>query len=314
MPTADTPWICPTRRLSYWILSAGNAQPRLCHSFEHLTESQSEEEQGTWRAPTDLVELIRTAEEALRKNPPGTRGRAMCKPDFYSQVLGEDPQAIIRAIIDAMDRGVSPAELARQLTLAAASRLARFPESNDIEDWSAPAHTFSFCNALHRVLARGETEPDLVRGLFHAAMSIYLERFLNIPRAQLPSEQPLENLPTAADELRETMLSALDRRTEWSEVPRLVVRYLRLGHPEPKLIDTLTLATVREDLDFHSLQVLEAGFTQAEEWPPASAERELLYAAICRHLAAHCPTRRSSGQSVAVALRLQKGEEVYADS
>jgi hypothetical protein len=93
---------------------------------EHLTESQSEEEQGTWRAPTDLVELIRTAEEALRKNPPGTRGRAMCKPDFYSQVLGEDPQAIIRAIIDAMDRGVSPAELARQLTLAAASRLARF--------------------------------------------------------------------------------------------------------------------------------------------------------------------------------------------
>jgi hypothetical protein len=92
---------------------------------EHLTESQSEEEQGTWRAPTDLVELIRTAEEALRKNPPGTRGRAMCKPDFYSQVLGEDPQAIIRAIIDAMDRGVSPAELARQLTLAAASRVSR---------------------------------------------------------------------------------------------------------------------------------------------------------------------------------------------
>jgi hypothetical protein len=144
-------------------------------------------------------------------------------------------------------------------------------------------------------------------------MSIYLDRSLNIPRAQLPSEQPLENLPTAANELRKAMLSALDRRTEWSEVPRLVVRYLRLGHPQPKLIDTLTFGTVREDLDFHSLQVLEAGFTQAEEWPPASAERELLCAAICRHLAAQCPTRRSSSQSVAVALRLQKGEEVYAD-
>ena len=52
---------------------------------------------------------------------------------------------------------------------------------------------------------------------------------------------------------------------------------------------------------------------QAEEWPPASAERELLYTAICRHLAAHCPTRRTSSQSVGVALRLQKGEEVYAD-
>jgi hypothetical protein len=95
-------------------------------------------------------------------------------------------------------------------------------------------------------------------------------------------------------------------------VPRLVQRYLRLGHPEAKLIDTLIFAAVREDLDFHSLQVFEAGLTQKEEWPPGSAERELLYAAICRHLAAHCPTRRSSSQSVAVALRLQKGEDVYA--
>ena len=144
-------------------------------------------------------------------------------------------------------------------------------------------------------------------------MSIYLDRFLNIPRAQLPSEQPLENLPTAADELQEAMLSVLDQRKEWSELPRLVLRYLRLGYPEPKLIDTLTLATVREDLDFHCLQVLEAGFTQVEEWAPASAERELLYVAISRHLAAHCPTRRSSSQPVAVALRLHKGEEVYAD-
>ena len=144
-------------------------------------------------------------------------------------------------------------------------------------------------------------------------MLIYLDRFLKLPRAQLPSEQLSENLPTAADELREAIFSALDQRKAWSEVPRLVLRYLCLGHPEQKLIDTLTFATVREGLDFHSLQVLEAGFTQGKEWPPASAERELLYAAICRHLAAHCATRRSSSQPVAVALRLQKGEEVYAD-
>jgi hypothetical protein len=228
-------------------------------------------------------------------------------------VLGEHPQAIIRAVVEALNHGVPPVDLARHLTLAAAWRLARFPESNDIEDWFAPMHTFSFCNALHRVLARGETRSELVRGLLHGAMSIYVDRFLNVPGAKLPSEQPLENLPTGADELRETILSALDQRKEWSEVPRLALRYLRLGYPEAKLIDTLTFAAVREDLDFHNLQVLEAGFTQVEEWPPASAERELLYAAICRHLAAHCPTRRSSSQSVAVALRLQKGEEVYAE-
>jgi hypothetical protein len=41
----------------------------------------------------------------------------------------------------------------------------------------------------------------------------------------------------------------------------------------------------------------------------AGPERELLNAAIRRHLAAHCPTRRSSSQSVAVTLRLQKGKK-----
>jgi nitrite reductase/ring-hydroxylating ferredoxin subunit len=280
---------------------------------EHLTESQSEEERGTWRAPVDLVELIHGAEEVLRKNSPTMRGGTVCQPDFYRQLLGEQPQAIIKAVVESVNHGVPPVEVARHLTLAAAWRLGRFPDSNDIEDWFAPMHTFSFCNALHRVLARGETGPEVVRGLFHAAMSIYVDRFLNIPSAQLPGEQGLANLPSAADELRETILSTLDQRKEWSAVPRLALRYLRLGHPEANLIDTLTFATVREDLDFHSLQVLEAGFSQAEEWPPASAERELLYAAICRHLAAHCPTRRSSSQSVAVALRLQKGEEVYAE-
>ncbi len=47
-------------------------------------------------------------------------------------------------------------------------------------------------------------------------------------------------------------------------------------------------------------------------WRPRSIERELLYTAIARHLAAHCPTRRSSGQSVTVALRFHQGEEIYS--
>jgi hypothetical protein len=51
-------------------------------------------------------------------------------------------------------------------------------------------------------------------------------------------------------------------------------------HRAGPIFDTLTFAAVREDLDFHSLQVFEAGFTQVKEWPPANAERELLYAAI----------------------------------
>ena len=279
---------------------------------EYLTQSQSEEERGPWRAPRDLVELIREAEDDLLNHPPAVQPQGFCRPDFYLELLEEDPRAILSAIAAALTDGVPPVEISRHLALAAAWRLARFPESNDIDDWFGPMHTFSFCSALHQVLARGEAGVDVLRGIYHAAMSIYVDRFLNLPRAQLPGENQLENLPAAPGALREGILSGLDQRKGWSEVPSLVVRYLRLGHPEPDLVDTLTFATVREDLDFHKVQVIEAGVTQAQGWRPGSTERELLYTAVARHLAAHCPTRRSSSQSVAVALRLHQGEEIYS--
>jgi nitrite reductase/ring-hydroxylating ferredoxin subunit len=279
---------------------------------EYLTQSQSEEERGAWRAPRDLIELIREAEQDLRKHQLATRPEGFCRPDFYRELLQEDPCLILSKITATLIDGVQFIEITRHLALAAAWRLARFPESNDIDDWFGPMHTFSFCNGLYQVLARGGADANVLRGMYHAAMSIYVDRFLNIPRAQLPGETPLETLPTAADLLLKAILSSLDQRKGWSEAPSLVVRYLRLGHPEPDLVDTLTFATVREDLDFHKLQVIESCATQAQLWPAGSIERELLYTAAARHLAAHCPTHRSSSQSVAVALRLHRGEEIYS--
>ena len=239
----------------------------------------------------------------------GQPGKSLSYHDF----LGSDPKVILEVITETLQKGVPAVTISKQLALAAGSRLARFPESNDIDDWFNPVHTFSFCNALHQVLKRGEVGPEVERGLFHGAMSVYVDRFLNIPSAHLPDDAALKLLPTAADALLAAMLETLDQRKDWSVVPSLVVRYLKCGHPEPALVDTLVFATIREDLDFHKLQVLEAAITQTQEWPEGSAERELLYTAAARHLAAYCPTRRSSGQSVAVALRLHRGEAIYVE-
>jgi hypothetical protein len=173
---------------------------------------------------------------------------------------------------------------------------------------------FYILQALTQVLGRGETGPEILKGLLHGAMSVYVDRFLNIPPAKLAGDQPLEDLPQHADELRKSMLESLDERKGWSILPRLVVRYLRLGYSEPELIDLLTFATTREDLDFHKMQVLEAAVTQVQQWPANHAAGELLYPAAARHLAAHCPTRRGASQSVAVALRLHRGEEIAASS
>jgi nitrite reductase/ring-hydroxylating ferredoxin subunit len=281
---------------------------------EHLTDSRSEEEGGAWRSPIDLIELIEEAEAKLASYSPKLASAVQMSPKFFHEFLEEDPRLILDLLVDVLVRGAAPIEIARHLTLAAAWRLASFPESNDIDDWFAPMHTFSFCNALTQILGRGETGPEIVKGLLHGAMSVYIDRFLNIPAAKLAGVEPLEDLPQHADELRKSMLESLDQRKGWSILPRLVARYLRLGYSEPELIDLLTLATTREDLDFHKMQVFEAAVTQAQQWPTYQAARELLYTAAARHLAAHCPTRRGASQSVAVALRLNRGEEIGASS
>jgi nitrite reductase/ring-hydroxylating ferredoxin subunit len=290
----------------------------------HLTQSRSQEEGGAWRVPLDLIPLIQEAEDRLRhrsaqkQNPPSLAAvglwRDRLSPPIYHELLGTDANSILQLIVSALAEGVTPASIARELAMAAAARLAHFPESNDIDDWFGPVHTFSFCNALHQVLSRGEVNPEIERGLLHAAVSIYVDRFLNIPSAKLPESAALESLPSAAEALLAAILETLDQKRGWSAVPNLVVRYLRLGHPESALIDTLTFATVREDLDFHKLQVLEAAVNQSELWPAGSLERELVYIGASRYLAAFCPTRRGSSQSVGVALRLHRGEAIHLES
>jgi nitrite reductase/ring-hydroxylating ferredoxin subunit len=296
------------------IIGWENAGEILPLVVEHLTDSRSEEEGGAWRSPIDLIDLIEQAESKLANYSPKSDSKVQISPKFFHDFLGEDPRLILELLVDTLARGAAPIEIARHLTLAAAWRLASFPESNDVDDWFAPMHTFSFCNALTQVFARGETGPEIAKGLLHGAISVYIDRFLNIPAAKLAGDQSLEDLPQAADELRNSMLESLDERKGWSILPRLVARYLRFGYSEPDLIDLLTLATTREDLDFHKMQVLEAAVTQAQQWPANQVARELLYTAAARHLAAHCPTRRGTSQSVAVALRLNRGEEMASGS
>ena len=91
---------------------------------------------------------------------------------------------------------------------------------------------------------------------------------------------------------------------------RLVSRYLRQGHPVAGLIDTLTLATVREDLDFHTLQVLDACVRQYFEWEGRPEAENVLVGAV-RSLAAQCPTRRAGQQTAMIALRLHRGDNVF---
>jgi len=279
-----------------------------------LVSARGGEESNPWRHPIDLIPHL----EEVDKQLPGwlAEGESKSWSDealLVQAVLGDDPLVIIDALKEAILAGAKPEQLARAVTYAAAMRIARFGVSNEFSDWDTAHHTFSYCNALHQAIKRCPA-PAVVRGIFHGAISVYLDRFLNIPAAKLPGERGnLDHLPTDSDELLKAFLDLLDQRADVNDAAKLVARYLRLNHSTGPLFDTLTRGAVREDADFHTMQIIEVGIRQYHEWPAGSEQAEHILVAVARYLAAHCPTRRAQLQTATVALRLHRGDKIYEE-
>jgi nitrite reductase/ring-hydroxylating ferredoxin subunit len=283
-----------------------------------LTQTRGEEESTTWHHPIEIVDPIRDVERRLprileaaadaTKAPPWSGREALTEV-----LLGDDPLAIIRALEDALVARASAEELARRVAHAASMRLARFATSNEVTDWFSPQHTLNFANAVHQAVCR-VVAPDTVRAIFQAAIAVYVDRYLNVPAARLPGERgSLDDLPEEIEALRGALLERLDQRAEIDACARIVSRWVRLGHDIDRLIDVLVYAAVREDIDFHSLQVIEASARQCAAWGEGPEIEHILVGAV-RNLAAHCPTRRAGQQTANIALRLHRGDRVFEDT
>src|SRR5207247_2727095 len=104
---------------------------------------------------------------------------------LVEKLLADDPAAIVEALLEALRSGAGEVAAASAVTFAAATRIARFPTTNEFGDWDTALHTFTFANAVEQGLRRSAS-PELVRGVFDAAMSVHLDRFLNVPATRLP--------------------------------------------------------------------------------------------------------------------------------
>ncbi len=273
------------------------------------------EDQHAWNNPVDLIAILRAAEKQIRawlQAGKGRGGKTFAGEDAPREILlGDDPHRIIDSLGSALSAGAAPEQLAKLVAYAAARRLAHFALSNELQDWQAPARTFTYANAMHQVIRRSPGEPELVRGLFHGAMAVYMDRFLNVPAVPLPGVRiPLDDLPSDPRELCRSLLNLLDQQASVEEAARTVARFVRLKHPLNLLFSTLTLATVREDLGFPHWLVLEAGIRQAIEWE-GGPQAEHILVGVVRHLAVVCPTPRSQIKPAQVGLRLNKGERLY---
>jgi nitrite reductase/ring-hydroxylating ferredoxin subunit len=287
---------------------AGGVLPSLAGGY---AGARRMEESNSWRNPEDLVEVLEGAFERLTSalgEGRDRRGGWEGQDELADVLLTEDGAAIAEAMLEALREGATEEELAGAVAHAAAVRIARFPTTNEFGDWDTALHTFTFSNAVHQGLRRVRS-PELLRGVFDAAMSVHLDRFLNVPPARVPESK---GTGLAPEELLAELPTLLDERQRVDEAAELVAGYLYGGGDAEKLLAIMGGLLLREDRSFHTIQAIEAAFRQRALLGRTTAGTHMLVAAA-RYLAAHSPTMRSQGQTYDIARRLSRGEILYEE-
>ena len=147
-----------------------------------------------------------------------------------------------------------------------------------------------------------------MRGIFDAAMSLYLDRFLNVPPARIPSPN---GKPTGK---LDDLIPLFDRQQQVDAAAELVAKHAYHDDDAQPLIAMLGKLLLREDRDFHTIQSLEAAVRQYDllnAHDHEAAARALI--AASRYLAAHAPTMRAQGQTFSIASRLARGEKLFEE-
>ena len=290
------------------------AEPVLTSLVSDYAWGSRMEEANSWRHPVDLITIL---EETFAKVPVAVKegqsagannGAWQGRDDILIILHGDNPGDIVKAMLDALQAGWSLTELAAIVSYAAALRIARFHTSNEFPDWDTALHTFSFANAIEQGMRRAPSV-ELLRGVFDAAMSVYLDRFLNIPAARIPQPNGKAADPMA---LLPQLPALLDRQQQVNQAADVLAQYLHNDGSPQRLLAMVGKLLLREDRDFHTIQTIEAAYKQVERWQGTEAGTHALIAAA-RYLAAHAPTVRAQGQTYDIAHRLHHGERLFEE-
>ena len=273
-----------------------------------IAQARRMEESNAWRNPVDVVELLEDAFERIRDaldTGEPRRGSWSGRSELVESVLGDEPAASVVELLEALRDGASEVELASAVSFAAATRIARFPTTNEFGDWDTALHTFTFANAVEQGLRRSPSR-ELLRGVFDAAMSVYLDRFLNVPATRLPQAKH----PADPHMLLEDLWRLYDKKQPVDQASVLVASFLAAGGDADRLVSALGTALMREDRDFHTIQCVEASVRQ-HGLLRGSEDAALPLVAAARYLAAHATTTRSQRQTFDIARRLHQGERLH---
>ena len=283
-----------------------HAAPVLASTVPLFTDATRSEELSSWRQPVDVAERCFDAHDRLPDLVAAGRDSDWTEPEgFVETLLSDDPGAIVDALCEAVAEGATQRELTDAVARAATRRVAHFATNNEFNDWDTVHHTFVYANAAYELAGRTDAV-EVYRTCFDGAISVYLDRFLNSPRAPVP-EADGERDPEA---VRAELLEAFDEQGQVERAARLVVEHFECGGDPADLRRTLGRGLLREDAGFHTLQNLSAAFRRFDALDD-EAERRLALVAGARYLAAHTPTRREREQTFSIATRLHRGERLH---
>ncbi|WP_202080636.1 Rieske (2Fe-2S) protein [Caldalkalibacillus salinus] len=284
-----------------------------------LDSASRSEELHSWQSPVNLVELLESAFEELPHILDSQQVNTEVKHEqdegaLIEQLLSDRPERTIEIMLHALKSGMTPVRLAQIVSLAAAERLARFHVQNELRDWITVLHTFTHAHAVHESLRRS-TSPELTRAVFHTAMSIYLDRFLNTPSARRPKPDLSDQSPPNTDEL----LELLNKQQQTDQAGKWVVTYLARGGDKEALFNTMAHAFLREDAEFHTFQMYEAAIAEHDHWSEeqtdlAKRAQDTMIIATTRYIAAHAPTSREVPHTARIAMRLHRGEKLFEEA
>ena len=271
-----------------------------------LVRAQRMEEASAWRHPADLATLLwevyeqldAAIEEGSERQQDWAGHQALAET-----ILDAEPNATLDMMIALVREGVPLVEVSASVAYAAARRPVHFHVSNEFGDWDTVHHTFTYANAVDQAMRRAPSKL-LARGIFDGAMSVYLERFLNVPKQPIPT-------PSGATQSRDALLASFDSQGQVDETAQIVANALAAGQHD-SVVQTLGHALLREDSGFHQFQIFEAGLRQFRKFAGTPLGDHVLIG-TARFLTAHAPTVRATGQTYDIAARLNRGEALHGD-
>ena len=285
---------------------AGQVLPSLVHGMARARRS---EELSQWRNPIDISSMVweaRTKLPSLLARGQKRSGSWNESDSLASQMLGDSPGEIIASINESILAGATAEQLGAAAAHAAFLRMAHFHTSNE---FPRLGHGAQYSN--RRPWPASGLETDSHSG---AAAGRVRHCYEHLPRSipKYASHAATRRTPghDSHSEQLERLLEMVNVRQQVEELAKAVSDYLAGDGPTEDLLATMGRLMLREDADFHSFQIVDAAFSQFSSREGTESGRHVMIG-LSRFLAAHSPTPRAEGQTYQIALRLQRGEEIY---